>query len=80
MENNNFEIGKKLTTKFMEEKLKNSESRVIKPSVATTTYAESVRKNLDESILGKIISDAKNSERVESTERLKRERNIPYYT
>ena len=56
MENNNSEIEKKLTTKSIDEKFKNSESGVIKP---TTSYAESVRKNLDESILGKIISDAK---------------------
>ena len=61
MENNNSEIEKKLTTKSMEERLKNSERRVIKPSVATTTYAESVRKNLDENVIGKIISDAKNA-------------------
>ena len=51
-------------------------SIVIKP---TTSYAESVRKNLDESILGKIISDANNSEQVEATEWLKRERNIIIY-
>ena len=76
IENNNSEIEKKLTIKSINEKLKNSESGVIKP---TTSYAVSVRKNLAESILGKIISDAKNSERVESTERLKRERNIIVY-
>ena len=58
MENNNSEIEKNLTTKSIDEKLKNSESDVIKP---TTSYAESVRKKLDEIIPGKIISDAKNS-------------------
>ena len=45
----------------------------------TKSFSTAVKQNLDESVLGKVITQAKNTDRIEETERARREANIIIY-
>ena len=45
----------------------------------TKSFSTAVKQNLDESVLGKVITQAKNTDRIEETERARRETNIIIY-